>query len=137
MLLQVFKRKSNRWFTRDLGQDLVEFALILPLLLLLTIGTMDLARVVMTYNPLSSAAREGARYGIIHDHNDEGQIKAQALTLTTGTGVTAGDITVTRGGGVITVAVSHDTPLITGFLIAAAGGSNTLTLTATSQMRLE
>ncbi len=137
MLLQGCKRKSKRWFASDLGQDLIEFALVLMLLLMLTFGTVDLARVVMTYNTLSNAAREGARYGIIHDHNDEGQIKAQALTLTTGTGVTAGDITVTRGGGVIEVVVTHDTPLITGFLIAAAGGSNTLTLTATSQMRLE
>lgn len=137
MLLQRWKCKISRWFAGDLGQDLVEFALILPLLLMLTFGIVDLARVVMTYNTLSNAAREGTRYGIIHNHNSEAQIKAHTMTLTTGTGIVASDITVTRGGGLIEVAVSHDTPLIMGFLIAAAGGNNTLTLTATSQMRLE
>ncbi len=48
------------------GQALVEFALVLPLMLLVVLGLTDLARVVWQYNTLAYAAREGTRYAIVH-----------------------------------------------------------------------
>ena len=47
------------------GQTLVEFALGLPLIILLTLGMIDLARAVYYYNTLSDIARDGARFGIV------------------------------------------------------------------------
>lgn len=47
------------------GQTLVEFALVLPILLALTVGLIDLARGVYFYNTLSNSAREGARFGTL------------------------------------------------------------------------
>lgn len=47
------------------GQDLVEFALVLPLLVLLFFGIIEFGRAVFTYNTLANAAREGARFGIV------------------------------------------------------------------------
>ena len=44
------------------GQSLVEFAIVLPVLLLLVLGTMDLARLFSTKITLTNAAREGANY---------------------------------------------------------------------------
>jgi len=44
------------------GQSLVEFALVLPVLLLLVLGTMDFARLFSTKITLTNAAREGANY---------------------------------------------------------------------------
>jgi hypothetical protein len=44
------------------GQSLVEFALILPMVLLLIMGTFDLGRVFYIKIVLESAAREGAYY---------------------------------------------------------------------------
>lgn len=44
------------------GQALVEFALVLPLLLLLILGAMDFARMFSTKITLTNAAREGAYY---------------------------------------------------------------------------
>jgi TadE-like protein len=44
------------------GQSLVEFALILPLLLVLTAGVVDLARVFSAYIALTDGVREGALY---------------------------------------------------------------------------
>jgi Flp pilus assembly protein TadG len=44
------------------GQSLVEFALIIPLLLLLVMGTVDFGRVFYIKIALQSAAREGAYY---------------------------------------------------------------------------
>jgi TadE-like protein len=46
------------------GQALVEFALILPVIVLVVMGFFDLGRGVVFFNMLSDAAREGARVGI-------------------------------------------------------------------------
>ncbi len=51
---------------RDDGQALVEFALILPILLLLILGLFDVARAVWQENTLAFAAREGTRYAQVH-----------------------------------------------------------------------
>jgi Flp pilus assembly protein TadG len=56
-----------RRFHRGEGaQSLVEFALILPIFLLLVTGLFDLARAVWQENTLAYAAREGTRYAIVH-----------------------------------------------------------------------
>ena len=46
---------------RTRGQSLVEFALVLPVFLLLLFGLVDGARYVFASNAVSNAAREGAR----------------------------------------------------------------------------
>jgi Flp pilus assembly protein TadG len=56
-----------RRFHRGEGaQSLVEFALILPIFLLLITGLFDLARAVWQENTLAYASREGTRYAIVH-----------------------------------------------------------------------
>jgi Flp pilus assembly protein TadG len=47
------------------GQSLVEFALILPVLLLILMGVIDFGRAIYAYNAVSNAAREGARTAIV------------------------------------------------------------------------
>ena len=47
------------------GQELVEYALALPVVLLLLMSILDLGRVVYVYSALHNSVREGARYGII------------------------------------------------------------------------
>src|SRR5437016_3105931 len=46
------------------GQAVVEFALVMPVLLLLLAGAVDLGNGFQTYIALTNAAREGAHYGI-------------------------------------------------------------------------
>jgi len=48
------------------AQSLVEFALVLPIFLLLVTGIFDVARAVWEENTLAYAAREGTRYAIVH-----------------------------------------------------------------------
>lgn len=52
------------------GQSLVEFALILPLLLLMLMGVLDLGRAVAAYNSVSNAARSAARVAIVDQNAD-------------------------------------------------------------------
>lgn len=65
------------------GQSLVEFALLLPILLLLAVMLLDLGRAVYYYSVIFNAVREGARYGIIHPTDGSG-IEAAARNLTVG-----------------------------------------------------
>jgi len=55
---------SSRRRTR--GQALVEFALILPLLLILLMAVIDVGRLVFAYNSVSNAAREAGRTAIVN-----------------------------------------------------------------------
>jgi len=59
-------RRSSR------GQGLVEFALILPVLILIFMGIVDFGRAIYAYNSVSNAAREGARVGIVDQGTGSG-----------------------------------------------------------------
>src|SRR5690554_1734647 len=49
----------------DAGQALVEFALVLPLLLVLVIAVFEFGRAWSAYQVITDAAREGARNAVV------------------------------------------------------------------------
>jgi Flp pilus assembly protein TadG len=57
-----FKR-PGRFFSRDRGAALMEAALVMPMLLMLTVGVWMTARAWNVHSTMDHAAREGARYG--------------------------------------------------------------------------
>jgi Flp pilus assembly protein TadG len=86
------------------GQALVEFALVIPVLLLIFMGILDFGRAIYAYNTLSNAAREGARVAIV-DQTVTGGIPVgaqRAADQSTGLGVnpsTDVDVTYTTPAG--------------------------------------
>lgn len=48
------------------GQGLVEFALLLPILILLLVGVFDLGRAFHALITMNNAGREAARFGTLH-----------------------------------------------------------------------
>ena len=48
------------------GTTVTELAFILPVVLLLLLGTIDFAQVMYAYGAVSEAARAGARYAMVH-----------------------------------------------------------------------
>jgi hypothetical protein len=62
-ILRIIKKTEQR------GQGLVEFALVLPLLLLLVWGVIEFGRVLYIYTEVSNAAREAVRYGVARGRN--------------------------------------------------------------------
>ena len=58
------------------GQDLVEFALLIPVMILTVILFTDLGRALFFYSTLTNVSREGARYGVVHLCDDTGIINA-------------------------------------------------------------
>jgi hypothetical protein len=62
------RRLRRRAHRRGRGQAMVEFALIIPIFLLLLVALFDLGRAVFAYNTLTNAAREGARMAIVNQY---------------------------------------------------------------------
>ncbi len=50
---------------RSRGQALVEFALVVPIILVMAIATLDMGRVVWAMDSVSNAAREGSRLAVV------------------------------------------------------------------------
>ncbi|HUG48285.1 MAG TPA: TadE family protein [Candidatus Limnocylindria bacterium] len=60
---------SGKRATAAQGQALVEFALVIPMLILLILAVIEAGRFVFYMHSLEHAAREGARYAIVHGEN--------------------------------------------------------------------
>ena len=136
------------------GAELVEFALVLPMLLLVVAGIVDFGTLLQRQQVVTNAAREGARLAILPNYG-EPDVRARVTafvreglnneTLTPGTVLTT-PVTITPGTGpafqaaTVTVTLSS-TYMILGPIVSLAGGNGgafgTINLTATSTMRLE
>ena len=124
------------------GQSLLEFALVLPALLMIVMGTFDLGWAVYAQNTIALAAREGARTAIIVTRSDDA-IRARVKNTSQGLALSDADITITPAGGTapwyrpraapVTVSVRYNfvpvTPLIGN--IVGSGGSIPLHADAT------
>jgi hypothetical protein len=51
---------------RQRGQALLEFAVVLPVFMVVLLGMIDLGRVIWANDSISNAAREAARFAIVH-----------------------------------------------------------------------
>ena len=116
---------------RELGQSLVEMAVMMVVLLLIMGGVLDLGRMYFTYLALQNAAGEGAAYGAINpqwvdssDNADPNNITYRVQSESTGnlidwsTTTVAVNVPNIAGGEPITVTVNtvtlhgQDTQLI-------------------------
>ncbi len=66
------------------GQSLVEFALVLPLLILLLGGVLELGRAFFAYVAVTDAAAEGATYASIYPASSIQEITDRAQAATSG-----------------------------------------------------
>jgi Flp pilus assembly protein TadG len=143
-LISVLNR-LNRALRGSEGQDLVEFALVVPILLLLLFGILEMGRLVFTYNTLANAAREGARFGIVHPSSAgagtcaaaPAGIATAACALTTGLMPAQVQVTPTVNTQAVRVQVDYPMTLVAGPVISAIGGSPTVNLRAVAQMQRE
>ena len=156
-MLAILKRITKRGGKGEGGQSLVEFALVLPIFLLVLFAIIDFGMAFHAWIVVTNSAREGGRLGSVHPALDAvgspcyGQ-GSLAQCIETRVRDTAGDlgdevvVTVTNADGVpgesVVVGVSYDYSLITpmaNILGMIGGGSigDTLTLSSTADMRLE
>jgi Flp pilus assembly protein TadG len=74
------------------GQTLVEFALILPIFILIVVGIFDAGRAVFAYHTANNAAREGGRQAIVDQ--TEAHVQARAAQHAVALGVDPASIEV-------------------------------------------
>jgi hypothetical protein len=55
--------RSSKGAKAEAGQDMAEFGLSLPTLMLLMLGIIEFGRLLFTYSAVTTAARIAARYG--------------------------------------------------------------------------
>ena len=89
----------NRKIHSCAAQTLVEFTLVASLFLLILFATMQLTLAVLTYNSLCFAAREAARYAMVHGPNSPNpvttaQIQQIAINAAPSLNLSASNITV-------------------------------------------
>ncbi|NOZ06217.1 MAG: VWA domain-containing protein [Chloroflexi bacterium] len=65
------------------GQSLLEFALVLPILLIIISGIVDMGHAMLLWSNLSNAAREGSRYGAANPGDTLGIIQAVRSKIVT------------------------------------------------------
>ena len=123
---------------REHGQALVEFALVLPILLMLLCGIIDFGWVYYNQMALSNAAREGARYAVIHyGQGTDWKAQAQSRMLSNLVGIESATAFVTDPvDQQITAEVTADAKLLTGFTSTILG-KRSIELHAECTMRKE
>jgi uncharacterized protein (UPF0333 family) len=58
----------RKLFSKDKdGQSIIEFAILLPIILMVLFGITEFGRAIMVKNVLHTAAREGARLAVVSD----------------------------------------------------------------------
>jgi len=102
----MFRKQLNLKRNRQQGQGIVEFALVLPVVLMVVFGVIEVGFLLFTYSSVNSAAREGARYGIAIGDVSGGQryydcsgIVNAALGIGRFAGMKSGDISVYYDNG--------------------------------------
>jgi Flp pilus assembly protein TadG len=69
--------KWLRAFTREeQASAMVEFAIVVPTLILVLVACLDFARAANAYGTVANASREGARYAAVHPSATDADVKA-------------------------------------------------------------
>ncbi len=140
-------RRSARHSDRGRGQALVEFALVVPLFLLLVAGMIDFGMGLSSSITVTNAAREGARLGIINPNATAIESRARSIAL----GLDQTKVTVTsscsrpagstpstctlgtwQSGDSVVVKVDYNYKMIWPLAMG-----NTIHMSSSAQMRLE
>ncbi len=133
----ILKIKSRRFpGIGEAGQAVVEFALLLPILVALVMGVLDMARAYSVLQMVSNAAREGARVAILPVSTDVDITNTVETTLSDAgqTGCNAAGLNWGENGSEgtsTTVTVSCPFQTLTGNLIPFWTGSFDLEQTVT------
>ena len=113
----VIEKSEDTGNTGKKGQAMVEFAIAIPIVMILVLAIFDFGRLIFVYTSISAASREAARYGAGVGstisgtllYNDCDQIKAAAIRIGRFAGVKASDIHIFHDTGPDTTKVEYCT----------------------------
>ena len=129
--MRLRKRKND-------GTALVEFAFVLPIFLLILIGTLEFGIVLNDYLILQNASREGARFGVVGATQTAIEQRVRDFSFHLNNPSLGVVITNAQGnrGSTLAVRASYAVPLLTP-LMQSLVHSSTFALSSESQMRIE
>lgn len=121
------------------GQNLVEFALVVPWLLIIVFGIAEFGRAWMTQNILTGAAREAVRLLAVPEPAGGVTVaNARAVAVLASAGITTANIDVDDAAafGEVRVTITYDFPItIAGFVPGL--DTTTISLSSRTTMRRE
>lgn len=124
-----------------MGQSLVEFALVVPMLLLLVFGVAEFGRAWMTQNILTGAAREAVRLAAVPApgggwNGSAATTRGNQILVTAGIATTVSVQDAASPFGDVTATVNYNFPVVVvGFIPGL--NSSTFPLSSTTTMRRE
>ena len=131
---------------RERGAELIEFALVLPLILILLMGIFDFGLAFQRYEVITNAAREGARLGSleanytttdiqnrVNDYVRMAGLPGTATTTVTDVSLSVGGVT--QAAREVTVTYPHSFSFLGPVLRFVGGSMGTVNLRARSTMR--
>jgi Flp pilus assembly protein TadG len=122
------------------GVALIEFAFVLPILLVLAMGMLDFGRAFHTKSLLDQAAREGARVAVVTSPDPDIVTDRVNAVLASG-GIVPTSVTVVGpdAANMVTVTVQATFTFVTPGVFALVGGSygNTIPMAGQTVMRFE
>ena len=132
-------RSDRGTFVDELGQSLVEFALMMPFLLVILLGVADLGRAFYYTSAIANAARAGAAYAAANGPSTSAaSVAAKACNETGFVAYSASpacpglDATTAFGAGRVTVTVTYDFNFLSAFLVNRIFDVNPLPLRASA-----
>jgi len=122
------------------GQGLVEFALVLPVFLLLLVGVTEFGRAWMARNILTGASREAVRIAAVQGNSATALSRANSILASAG--ISGATVDIQDDGapyGTCSVTVSYDFPVIVAGFLKKHGvlSGNSILLTTSTSMRKE
>jgi len=121
------------------GQSIIEFALVLPILLLVLFGITEFGRAIMVTNVLHTASREGARLAVVSAVSDTVSVKDRinevldAANLDLGKATTS--IVYSSSDNCVTVTITYQFEVLSGGILDPFMG--TIPLKGMTVMRYE
>ena len=141
------RRDGKRATRSERGSELIEMALVFPLLLMVVLAIVDFGFMFQRYEVITNAAREGARIAVLSgysstDIQNRVQSYATAGGLPYAPTVTITDSSITAGATTwpaktVSVAYGHQYLFLGGIASWFGGSFTSVSLTAVSTMRTE
>ena len=134
-----------------IGQSAVEFALVLPLILLLFLLFIDMGRLVYFHSALYNAVREGARYAVVSQFTSSTQravdIQQKVVGYSVAVPISPSDVSIWCDGDptnttenpcseLVTVSAQAEIQPVIFFLAWALGGEDTFNIKAEATMQM-
>jgi Flp pilus assembly protein TadG len=116
------KHSIFRFVNGERGQSLVEFALVLPIFIIMLFGIIEFGRLWETVNVVTSAAREGARVAAV-TLPDPAQVNSAAQNVLQAGNIAGATVTVAgpNANSEVTVTVTFNYTPITGAILPGMG----------------